>query len=77
MRSLTAFVVAFSLSACTTMPATEGPTARLFPGIERPRDRKNMDITIHESPGSAWGRCLESSPAWNGSRLSGASHGGR
>ncbi len=47
------------LAGCSTMPAIEGPTAKLFPGIERPRDRNDMDITIHQIPGTAWGKCLE------------------
>ncbi len=52
-------VLALLLSGCTAMPATEGLHAKLFPGIERPRDRNDMDITIHEVAGTAWGKCLE------------------
>jgi hypothetical protein len=47
-----------SLAACTAMPLREGPTAALLPGIEKPRTRDNIDITIHEVPILAWGKCL-------------------
>lgn len=32
---------------CTPMPLKEGPNARLLPGCEKPRDRNNMDLTVH------------------------------
>lgn len=32
------------LNACSAMPLTEGPRARLMPGIEAPRDRARMEI---------------------------------
>lgn len=48
-----------AVSACTQMPIKEGPRARLFEGIEKPRDRNNMDVTIHKLPVTAWPKCLE------------------
>ena len=53
------FLMILLMAGCSTMPAIEGPTAKLFSGVERPRDRNDMDITIHEVSGTAWGKCLE------------------
>ena len=36
-----------SLPACSPMPLKEGPNARLLPGIAEPRDRNDMDLTVH------------------------------
>ena len=47
------------MGACTQMPLKEGPNARLMGGIHIPRDRNNMDITVHKLPGTAWPKCLE------------------
>lgn len=55
---LSAGLLSFGLVACAPMPAVEGPTAILLPGIETPRDRNDIDITIHEIPITAWGKCL-------------------
>lgn len=60
-RLLLAGLGLLTLSSCTVglMPVKEGPQARLIAGIKTPRDRNNMDITIHEYPLTAWGKCLE------------------
>ena len=34
------------LSACSSIPPNSGPNATLFPGIETPRDRNEMDLDI-------------------------------
>lgn len=52
-------VLVVALGACTEMPLKNGPRANLLPGIERPRDRNDMDITIHQVPVTAWPKCLE------------------
>ena len=41
------------------MPAKEGLTAAMLPGIKVPRNRENIKITVHEVPFTAWGKCLE------------------
>ncbi len=51
-----AVLVAAFLMSCTVTPITR---TQLFPGIERPRDRNDIDITITKIPGTAWGKCLE------------------
>ncbi len=56
---LCAGLALLAVTACSAMPVKEGPTAKLFSGVERPRDRNDMDITIHEVAVTAWGRCLE------------------
>ncbi len=57
--ALLASLLILSLGACTLMPVREGPRAALLPGIEKPRNRADIDITIHEVPLTAWGKCLE------------------
>ncbi|MFQ6017936.1 MAG: hypothetical protein ACE5KF_07045 [Kiloniellaceae bacterium] len=52
-------LAAFLLAGCVAPPAVDGANARLFPGIEAPRARAEIDITIHEIPVTAWGKCLE------------------
>jgi hypothetical protein len=47
-----------AIAGCAAMPLKEGPTAALLPGIEQPRDRNDIDITIHEVPVTPWGKCL-------------------
>ncbi len=56
---LLAGLVMLGLGACTAMPVREGPRAALLPGIEKPRKRKDIKITVHERPITAWGKCLE------------------
>ncbi len=56
---LSAGVALLVLAACSAMPVKEGPTANLFSGVEKPRDRNDMDITIHEVAVTAWGKCIE------------------
>lgn len=57
--ALVATLLILGLGACTQMPLREGSRAALLPGIEKPRDRADIDITIHEVPITAWGKCLE------------------
>ena len=59
LTRFTAVLALVAVSACSQMPVKEGPRARLFSGIEKPRDRNNMDITIHKLPVTAWPKCLE------------------
>lgn len=57
--ALLASLLILNLGACTLMPVREGPRAALLPGIEKPRARADINITIHEVPILAWGKCLE------------------
>ena len=41
------------------MPHTDGSRARLLPGIEKPRDRRDIDVVIHRMPVTAWPKCIE------------------
>ena len=62
LRTVTGLVVALTLLAlagCTSMPLKEGPRARLFKGVQKPRSRHSMDITVHEIPITAWAKCIE------------------
>ena len=56
---LSAGLALVAVAGCSAMPVKEGPTAALINGIEQPRDRNNMDITIHEVPVTAWAKCVE------------------
>ena len=38
------------LTACASMPATDGPDVRLLPGFTSPRDRAFLDIEIVTGP---------------------------
>lgn len=59
MKAVLLLLSFLALAGCAAMPHVEGERARLFPGISAPRDRGRMDITIHEVPVTAWGKCLE------------------
>jgi len=52
-------IAAVTTAACSQMPHTHGSRAKLMDGINTPRDRNDMDITIHRFPVTAWPKCLE------------------
>lgn len=54
-----AALAVFTLSACSSMPLREGERARLMSGINEPRARADIDITVYKVPVTAWGKCLE------------------
>lgn len=60
-RPVTSAIAALALAAtgCAQMPLKEGPRAKLIRGVETPRDRNNMDITVYKVPITAWPKCLE------------------
>ena len=62
LRTATGLIAALAmlaLAGCTSMPLKEGPRARLFKGVQKPRSRHNMNITVHEMPVTAWAKCIE------------------
>lgn len=59
LHRLLAGLALMAIGACTEMPHTDGDRARLFDGISTPRNRDNVDISIHRYPVTAWGKCLE------------------
>ena len=54
-----ALVILLLAGCAAPMPLTEGPRARLVPGIAEPRSRAEMDIRVHTYGVTAWGKCLE------------------